>query len=265
MYDDILLFSTPQAALLRFLTLISSHDWNNQPLLINLNNEFTLEDLTEIPSKFTKERSTLPLMFISTPIDKLSSMTRAHPPAPILNRLVLLAKESLKILSSQLESTQINQDFRQIFRPPMEHFDLVLHLNPALLPRNYQAVDLGVGGKLPSLQESSESNNDKKERLNMPVCNFDPALCYLNNLKDSFNDIAAFFHDPHGGSKIGVLFKPIAKSRTPFKISNVSCRRLDSSIDEKVELVCNIPAIIEDIKVMGGGLLKEIHTKQTHV
>ena len=55
------------------------------------------EDLTEIPNRFSKERTTLPLMFISTPLDKYSShWTKRSPTAPILQRLVLLAQKSLE-------------------------------------------------------------------------------------------------------------------------------------------------------------------------
>jgi len=256
--------STPQAALLRFLNLISTHDWNNQPLLVNLNNEFTLEDLAAIPSRFSKERSTLPLMFISTPLDKWSAMTRGEPPAPILHRLILLAKESLRVLHSQLESTSIDMDFRQIFRAPLEHFDLVLHLNVALLPRHYQAVDVGVGCKIPDMQEPApENKEEKKKKASMPVVNFDPATCFLSNLQEAYGDIAAFFHDPHGGHVIGVLWKPSAKTRTAFRVSNIACRALETSSDGKVELMCNMPAIMEDMKSMGAGLLKEIHTAAT--
>ena len=52
-------------------------------------------------------------MFISTPEDKHhSQITRHQPTAPILNRVALLAQESVTVLESQLESTRIGLDFK---------------------------------------------------------------------------------------------------------------------------------------------------------
>ena len=70
------------------------------------------EDYTDIPAKFHKERSSLPLLFISTPQDKFSSVTKQQPSAPILQRLILLAQESLRLVEVQLEDTGIHLDFK---------------------------------------------------------------------------------------------------------------------------------------------------------
>ena len=67
----------------------------------------TEEDYTDIETCFLKDRSSLPLVVLSTPYDKTGSMwTQHHPTAPILRRVVLLARESIAVLRSQLDSVQ---------------------------------------------------------------------------------------------------------------------------------------------------------------
>lgn len=130
-------FRTPLVGFLRFLKLLSSHDWAETPLCVNLNKEFTSEffhqiinlwsvspplsgahvlwayvvsiaedSYTEIHNHFTQNRKDLPLMFIATPTEPTSSPWTIHgPSAPILNRLALLAQESLSLLEHQLQTT----------------------------------------------------------------------------------------------------------------------------------------------------------------
>lgn len=72
-------------------------------------------DLADIPSKFTKERSTLPLMFISTPLDKYSQhWTKGKPSPMILQRLVVLAAKSLELVQERLMSLE-NADLKVTF------------------------------------------------------------------------------------------------------------------------------------------------------
>ena len=67
----------------------------------------TEEDYVDIETCFSKDRSSLPLVVLSTPYDKSGDMwTQHHPTAPILRRVVLLARESIAVLRSQLDSVQ---------------------------------------------------------------------------------------------------------------------------------------------------------------
>jgi len=39
-------------------------------------------------------------------------------------------------------------------------------------------------------------------------------------LQASFSDVAAFFHDKHGGDVIGLMWKPGAKQPAQFKVTS---------------------------------------------
>lgn len=74
---------------------------------------FTAEDYQEIPGRFQRERSSRPLMFLSTPYDKhASSWTRHAPSAPLLQRLVVLARGSLDVLNRLIQQGADNSSFK---------------------------------------------------------------------------------------------------------------------------------------------------------
>lgn len=257
-------FSVPNSPLvgfLRFLHLLSHHDWSRTPLLVNLNQEFTAGDYAEISSKFSKDRKTLPLMFIATPGDKLSShWTTGLPTAPILQRLLLLAKESLNVLESQLHSSQLvdTTDFKQIFRPPMEIYDVVVHLRQKMLPRQNQAVDITDETNIPLhvYNMSCEA---------MPVYEFDPVQMYLSELRAAYGEYALFFHDRYGGNLIGVIWKPQAFNKTAFSVNRIAGKMPTSQNTDKhteVQIVGNVEAILEDFQVLGGGLVSRVEIKK---
>jgi len=57
------------------------------------------DDVSEISARFRKERSTLPLMFIATHLDRLSQHWTRHQPSPaILSHLVKLAAKSATLV-----------------------------------------------------------------------------------------------------------------------------------------------------------------------
>jgi len=72
-------------------------------------------DCAEIRARFSKDRSTLPLMFISSPVDRLSQLwTRRKPTAPLLQRIAQLALEAHTVLHQQLQQAVHKADFKVI-------------------------------------------------------------------------------------------------------------------------------------------------------
>lgn len=67
----------------------------------------------DIESNFNRNRKTLPLMFIATPYDKFHSIwTKRKPIAQILQRLILLSRESLATVEAQILSSEIKVDYK---------------------------------------------------------------------------------------------------------------------------------------------------------
>ena len=64
---------------------------------------------------------------------------------------------------------------QQIFRPPLDHYDVIIHLHSRLLPRRTQALDKG--------KHLAEEVSFSRPPVLLPVVNFDPAQLYLEELK----------------------------------------------------------------------------------
>uniref|UniRef100_A0A3P8TK85 Nucleolar protein 6 n=1 Tax=Amphiprion percula TaxID=161767 RepID=A0A3P8TK85_AMPPE len=214
-------------------------------------------DYTEIKNGFMASRESLPVMFIATPKDKkLSMWTRRAPNVQMLQRVMMVAAESLKVLEQQLMDGNQIQDVKVVMRPPLEVYDAVIHLNPKQVPLLSQAVDppsvtFSRGVMTGSAAQSGGS---------LPVIDYNPVSLYLAELREAFGDLALFFCDPYGGTVIAVLWKPKAFSPVPFKTSQVSARSVKVTGDE-ANTVPNVEAILEDFQIMGKGLVKSVEAR----
>ncbi|XP_010903751.2 nucleolar protein 6 [Esox lucius] len=245
---------SPQVGFLRFLHLVSCFDWRNNPLVVNLNGQLTAADYTEIKNDFIASRESLPVMFIATPKDKkVSFWTKLSPSVQMLQRVVLVAAESLKVLEHQLMDASQIQDIRVVMRPPLDAYDVLIHLQPRQVPLLNHAVDK------PHVTFSRGVLNVgvPKTGQAMPVVDFSPVACYLAELRDAFGDLAVFFCDPYGGTVIAVLWKPKAFHPVPFKTSQMVARRVEVT-GEEAHTVPNVEAILEDFRIMGQGLVKSV-------
>lgn len=239
----------PQVAFLRFLEVIARAHWNIDPIIVNFNSEMTNEEISAIQTLFNTTRTSLPSLFISTPYDQQKSLwTKKAPSQLILNRISVLAKESLKLFDD-LFFNNMMLDIKPIFRPSLKEYDCLLYLKSNMNPRRLQAVDLSNNIEIIDLHPYKAHSLQK-----IPVTDFDPVQCFLKDLRDDYDDYALFFHDTYGGAVIGVLLKPAALEHKDFKVADVNCRKFD--VDGK--LVLNISAMIEDFYVLGRSIIRTI-------
>ncbi|KAM6470906.1 nucleolar protein 6 [Liasis olivaceus] len=249
--------SSPQVGFLRFLHLLTTFDWKNSPLLVNLNGELKEADYVAIRNHFMAARPRLPALFIATPKDQqLSVWTREKPPPQILQRLLVLAQESLRVLDMQLMDPLGTQDVKMVFRPPLDFYDVLIHLNPKQIPRHLEAVDRPVT----SFSRGMLKSKNTTKILSFPVVDYDPVQCYLQELREAFSDFALFFYDKYGGGVVGVFWKPSAFEPQPFKVSNMKGRMV-SKLSSEPMVVPNVEAILEDFKILGEGLVKMVEAR----
>ncbi|XP_027472655.1 nucleolar protein 6 isoform X2 [Zalophus californianus] len=247
--------SSPQVGFLRFLFLVSTFDWKNNPLIVNLNNELTVEEQGEIRSGFLATRTQLPIMVIVTPQDRKNSVWTQDGPSPqVLQQLVVLAAEALPVLEKQLMDPRGPGDIRTVFRPPLDTYDVLIRLSPRHIPRHRQAVDSPAASFCRGLLSEPGPSSL------MPVLGYDPPQLYLAQLREAFGDLALFFYDQHGGEVIGVLWKPSSFQPQPFKASNTKGRMVMSQGGELV-MVPNVEAILEDLAVLGEGLVQAVEAR----
>lgn len=137
--------------------------------------------------------------------------------------LVRLAQSSLAFMGTCLHDLGCGvddggPDVRTLFRTSMTHFDALIHLKKAAVPRRVQSLacadapDEATGG-------ASAYKNLAMGALsgNAPRADFDPAQLFLEELRAQHGTIAQFYHDKYGGSTIGVKWRTQAVAAHPFK------------------------------------------------
>nr|XP_033814077.1 nucleolar protein 6 [Geotrypetes seraphini] len=249
--------SSPQVGFLRFLQLMATFDWKNNPLIVNLNGDIKDIDYAEIKNDFMAARSRLPVMFIATPKDRKDSFwTRDRPSALILQRLIMLSLESVNTLEKQLMDPLGSHDVKMVFRPPLDLYDVLIHLNSRQIPRHREAVDKPVKSFVRGMLKKSAS----VKSFYFPVVDYDPVQSYLEELRAAFGELALFCYDAHGGEVIGVLWKPLAFEPQPFKTTNVKGRMMAFRTNKTV-MVPNVEAILEDFETLGEGLVLSVEAR----
>lgn len=68
---------------------------------------------------------------------------------------------------------------QMIFRPPLDLYDVLIHLNPKHIPRHREAVDQPVTSFVRGLLEEDVSANCSR----FPVVDYDPVQFYLSDLR----------------------------------------------------------------------------------
>ena len=178
----------PQSALLRVLRLLSTWNWKMTPMIINFNDEFTAKEYREKHRALTAFRrqqvegftaSSTPALFIVTPFDKSpTEWTLSGPPVFVLSRLVAVARASLRLLVDSMETSfsllgNKATDRLPAFRPPLDGFNVLIHLRKSQLPTRWWNVD--------NMEAPEALTTHLKARTKglMPVNGFDPARRFV--------------------------------------------------------------------------------------
>ncbi|XP_066143685.1 nucleolar protein 6 isoform X2 [Euwallacea fornicatus] len=234
---------SPQISFLRFLKFFSEFQWEQQPLIVNFNEEISKEDLRELRDKFTENRIFLQPLYIVTPYDQGQSFfTAPNPSREILCRVKQLAKTALELTVSS--SFVPRFDVKDLFRPNMEGYHLLIHLKPLLNPRRHEAIDTSNDSKI--VLEAYEKDSNEK----IPINDFNPVALYLKDLRESYGEFAMFFHDSYGGHVVGVLWNPETKDT---KVAQIGGKKVKGD-----QLELNKEALIEDFYLLGKGVVKWI-------
>ena len=134
-------------------------------------------------------------------------------------------------------------------------FDVVIHLKPSYCVKAHQQIDICEGTFLPHYRDFDPT--DTKDKT-FPVVDFDPVRSYVKELRETYEEIALFFYDVYGCTKIFVLWKPDALKPKEMKIANVKYRLIDTT---KNQLELNVEAVLDDFKLIGSELVENVLIK----
>lgn len=148
--------SSPSTVLLRFLHKLSQFDWNN---IIDIAKRL-------LPQEDTHSRS---------------SVLFPAPPTVVQDRIKLLSDKAYKLLSSQLDQPdQTDIDFKQIFRPPLQDYDVLIYLNRKHIVQAHCALD-------DTTEVASDTAPSRKKHNKLPVVDFDPVKIFVKELEVDYS------------------------------------------------------------------------------
>ncbi|KAG2124377.1 Nrap protein [Suillus clintonianus] len=165
------------------------------------------------------------------------------------HRLRAFTREAIRVL----RNAETDLDIKSLFLHSTDDYDIVIQLNPAILPRYYQNVNA----------ESSVWTRDSHLGVteSTPRPGFDPLLLFLADLQNTFADTLKFFADPLGGDCIGAIWLPGLGAPRSFRaLAGFSSKPLPKEDKAKVKelVMLNRQAVLDDIGRLGTGLVQKI-------
>eukprot|EP01006_Ploeotia_vitrea_P036526 TRINITY_DN66028_c6_g6_i1.p1 TRINITY_DN66028_c6_g6~~TRINITY_DN66028_c6_g6_i1.p1 ORF type:complete len:1294 (-),score=688.63 TRINITY_DN66028_c6_g6_i1:115-3921(-) len=243
------------AGLQRFLQLLSTFEWADQPLVVDINDELTAETRARIAERFDQCRSRATgraAMFIATPQDMDSlAWTYYHPTPPMLGRLASFASASLAYLHRLLSTapTEQSRPFKTMFKTPLDEYDVRIVLRLDAIQRLPQSIFISSQAttleeqaqrlkQRQSVQQAGKKKNKEEDgvaaeeveddgksyeaRQGELLVGFEPIVEYLAELRRTFGQVAHFFYDPLGGDTIHMAWRPDAFKPHKFNVHNAT-------------------------------------------
>ncbi|KAL6005249.1 hypothetical protein ACLOJK_005811 [Asimina triloba] len=171
----------------RFLRLLANYDWTFSPLVVDINNDLTLEDEKEIN---------------------------------VLRRIMLYAQSSADLLTNLIQEGQTGPyRWECLFRTPLKNYDVVILLHTDKLPypqRLLFSSEMNQGRCVVQGNASKDfhpyiSLVNRQQRFeemrNKLMVNFDPTRCFVEDLKRKFPDRFDVWYDTLGGDAIGLTWQ----------------------------------------------------------
>lgn len=265
---------------LRVLKRLASFDWQQQPLLVDLNGGFQDEDRRrEIIKRFDASAAASlstyanhPAMFVAADyedLECLSSWTRFSPDRVIVQRLVSLAQRSFDALVQWLATGASSFGWQTAFVSTQSEFDAMLGLATERLPTRkaprHDDDDHVVLSKKRGKRHPFVAPVYKNMDLtNVPVLiGFNPMRELVSDLEQHFGHLAYFFVNDVDTEEIMVAWRPQAFLPTKFRaIASAGLIVLPNRSEDEEQTrsyaVPNIFELLSEMRRLGEGMVDGI-------
>ncbi|XP_053611416.1 nucleolar protein 6 [Plodia interpunctella] len=239
----------PTAGLVRVLTLLANTDWTREMIVLDFNEDMKREEITELERQFSSREDPTPTIHIVTAYDAAhpAIWSRRDPTPQVIARAKILADSTLRYFQRTL-LIEMKDNILSCFVPSLSGYDVLIRLNPALVPYTSERVERpALSRKLPTTFPEDI----------IPVVDFDPVRCYLEELRHAYSEFALFFHDSYGGDVIAVLWKPDIDEPREFQVLNANALT-PVTVKGDTKYKINKQALIEDFRILGEGLVRDV-------
>ncbi|XP_063894917.1 nucleolar protein 6 [Helicoverpa armigera] len=238
----------PTVGLVRVLNLLVNFDWARDMIVLDFNEDMSREEITQIEQKFASDPDSAPCVRIVTAYDGTlpSVWSKDAPSKQVLARARLLANSALQYMEKAMLQ-EYKDNILGMFIPSLSGYNVLIHLHPSLVAYSGERVDSS-----PTLRRLGDAAGHV-----IPVTEFQPVAMYLQELTSAYGDFALFFHDTYGGEVIAVLWKPDINDDREFQLTNANAIK-PVTVNGETKYRVNIEALIEDFRILGEGLVKDI-------
>eukprot|EP00049_Salpingoeca_infusionum_P019171 m.360554 g.360554 ORF g.360554 m.360554 type:complete len:1322 (-) comp19090_c0_seq1:232-4197(-) len=269
----------PDVGLMRFLHLMSTADFDLDPIFVDPFGDMTSAVRTGIREAH-RTMSNKPPLFVACAADTESRWTRSSPTQQILARLRTFSKSAFSaftefnMATSQCLIGGDVPDLRSLFVTPMDHYDVVITLDPSRLTRRTQALTATAIGTATTRSDSKQGGKTQSQFKNLQpipkrakgasadtykykmVPAYDPMEKLVEALGREYQDFALFFYDALGGSKICVSLNPAVKEQHALRPGN-SCFAAAVEGDSE-EVAFDVVAFAAACQQLGEGLVESV-------
>lgn len=255
------------SGLLRFLRLLSSYDWTFSPMVVDINDDFTLKDEQDITENFMLSRKNydknpndvMPTMFLAASYDKASeAWTKFLPTRSVLKRMASYARSSADLLTNLiLQGHSGPYTWECLFRTPLNNYDAVVLLHrdklsyphrllfPAELNQGKHVIRGSASKEFsPYIALGGSTKNIEAARDKLMI-DFDPLSYFLEDIKREFPDTFAMWYDCLGGDVVGLTWEKKSSKK----------RSRDEDDETKKEPI----DMLKHVGEVGKGFVKSVH------
>lgn len=283
--------ATATTGFLRTLAWLSRWDWRNVPFILDFSSNFTtnpaeLEDATSkamksgdlerIQTRFEAWRRIDPAMnrvvlFAATNLDEEGTTwtDKTKPEKVVASRLTALAKAASQAVRAnddrlinginKHDNTENEDGFtpNTLFSTNISDYDIVISVNPKHTLSHSKSRKSNAQFKNLQAQQSGH-----QEIASTPL----PEL-FAQELLDIYGDSILWFWNPETSENIVGLWNPIVTGQRNWKVKAgwnsepLRAKRLSQEKSKEVDIKVNKDAVINEIRRLGGDLIKEIVVK----
>ncbi|KAG2229799.1 Nrap protein [Thamnidium elegans] len=199
----------------RVLDLLATWDWQNTPLVVDIEGEMTAKDREHIMTEFLQHRRTNPqltvgAMTIATAKDHSGHRwTGKKPNRAVAARIQALARASVQVI----EEAKVSSDIKRVFVTPMQDYPVVLDLDTERCTRYYQNMH----------PESKYFKNTDYNRVaelgDKPFAQFDPVSDFIADIEKVYGHTLMVFHNKYGGDKLALVWNPTTATPMQWKVA----------------------------------------------
>lgn len=239
--------SSVVTGLLRTLDMLSRWDWQQESLIVDFNEELTTSDIEEINTRLVAWRNIDPAMntvtlFVATNIDHegVTWTQYAKPPKVVAARLSSLAKAGTRLIKEK----GVDLDAKDLFTSPLSDYDFVIYLDP-----KYCTEIRKANGRFKNLRNEAGGYS----RYNAPEL-------FVDEIRSLYGSNILFFHSEPRGVIAGVWNPQTMTPKTwGLKMAYSTAPEPHSEKDNTgTGVSVNKPAILNEISVLGGKIVKKI-------